>query len=255
MKKIYHFLLNRLPRKLLIRLSYWVRPITALAFRGDKVECPVCGGHFRSFLPYGVKQRPNVLCPKCLSLERHRIMWLFLQEQTDFFSRPSKVLHIAPEQCFLERFEKLKHLDYLTADIESPIAQLKMDIQQMPLPDNSFDWVFCNHVLEHVPDDGKALREIFRVLKPGGKAILQVPFDSQRQSRYEDASITDPKERELHFLQKDHLRLYGMDFPQWVKSNGFELSENFSDQQSPERRERYRLPGFEMMFAYTKPVV
>ena len=116
-----------------------------------------------------------MLCPKCLSLERHRLLWLYLKNRTEFFTAKLKVLHVAPEQCFFKTFRNMKNLVYLTADLESPLADMKLDIQDMPFPENEFDVIICNHVLEHVPDDRKAMHEIFRVLKKGGFAILQVP--------------------------------------------------------------------------------
>jgi SAM-dependent methyltransferase len=180
-------------------------------------------------------------------------MWLFLQQKTDFFTRPKRVLHVAPEQCFHQKFKNLGHLDYITADLDSPLADVNLDVQQMPFSDNDFDVVFCNHVLEHVEDDKKAMREILRVLKPGGYAILQVPIDFNRETTYEDHTITDRREREKHFLQYDHLRLYGRDYPQQVTNEGFVIKEkNYLDQFTDEQRDNYRLPNQEHMYAFFK---
>jgi SAM-dependent methyltransferase len=255
MKKLIPFLLRLLPRPVLIRMSYFFMRFSALFLKGDNVECPVCGSSFKKFLPYGHQNvRENVLCPKCLSLERHRLMWLYLKARTGFFMKDLKVLHVAPEQCFFKRFRKQQNLEYVTADLESPLADIKMDIQSIPLNDNAFDVVICNHVLEHVKDDRKALREIFRVLKPGGFAILQVPTDINMNSTYEDDSVTDPKEREKHFRQKDHFRLYGADFPERVKAEGFKIREkNYLDEIDTAKKERYRLPENEYMFGFYKP--
>lgn len=216
----------------------------------------MCGGRFRKFMPYGYKElRANALCPGCLSLERHRLLWLYLKEKTGFFASKLKVLHVAPEQCFYKRFKKLGNLEYTTADLESPLAEIKFDIQQIPLPDDIYDMVICNHVLEHVEDDHRALREIFRVLKPGGVAILQVPMIMENEKTYEDPAITKPEDRLKHFHQKDHHRIYGADFPERVKKAGFEISEtNFLDEISPGLKERYRLPENEYMFGYKKPL-
>jgi SAM-dependent methyltransferase len=226
----------------------------ALFLKGNNVECPVCGGRFRKFLPYGYNNvRENVLCPKCLSLERHRLLWLYLKEKTGFFRNNYKVLHIAPEQCFYKRFRKLNNLQYVTADLESPLADIKMDIQSIPLNDNEFDIIICNHVLEHVKDDNRALHELFRVLKPGGFAILQVPVDISLPATYEDDSITNPKEREKHFRQKDHFRLYGADFPERTKKAGFIITEtNYLDEINNDLKIRFRLPEREYMFGYRK---
>ena len=254
MKKLIPFLLNLFPRPLLIRLSYIFMRFSALLLKGDNVECPVCEGRFKRFLPYGYHNiRENVLCPKCLSLERHRLLWLYLKEKTGFFHEELKVLHVAPEQCFFKKFRKQKNLDYITADLESPLADIKMDIQSIPLNDNEFDAVICNHVLEHVKDDQKALREIYRILKPGGLAILQVPMDMNMTSTYEDDSITSPKEREKHFRQKDHYRLYGADYPDRIKTVGFKSDEkNYLDEIDPVMKERYRLPENEYMLGFYK---
>ncbi len=254
MKKLLRFILNAVPRKYLIRLSYVFMPFGSYFYRGNNVECPVCGGRFRKFMPYGYHAtRENVLCPKCLSLERHRLMWLYLKNKTGFFTRPMKVLHIAPEQCFYRRFKKLGNLDYLTADLESPLADIKFDIQQIPLPDATFDMVICNHVLEHVEDDLKAMHEIHRILKPGGIAIMQVPMIMDREKTFEDPSITDPADRLIHFHQKDHFRIYGTDFNARAEKAGFRITENnYCDEIGNRLRERYRLPQKEFMFGYRK---
>ncbi|NJW54655.1 class I SAM-dependent methyltransferase, partial [Salinimicrobium oceani] len=168
---------------------------------------------FRKFLPYGYEQqRDNVLSPSTLSLERHRLLWIYLKEHTTFFTAPHKVLHFAPEQAFYSRFKKLKNLDYTTTDLNSPLADVKADICDLPFEDNAFDFILCNHVLEHIPDDKKAMAELFRILRPGGTAILQIPQDLKREKTFEDDSITDPKERAKIFGQYDHVRVYGRDY-------------------------------------------
>ena len=222
---------------------------------GNKVECPICGSTFRKFLPYGrLKSRSNALCPHCLSLERHRAIWLYLQEKTDFFQADAKMLHIAPELCFMDRFDQMKNLDYITADIESPLAKLKMDIHDIPLEDNSIDVIFCNHVLEHVADDMRALSEMKRVLRPGGWAILQIPFFYPlRETTYEDRSITDPKEREIAFGQDDHVRMYGKDYGDRLANAGFEvLADDFIQNLGSEKVRRHALPEQEIIYKVTK---
>jgi len=254
MKKAVAILLNAIPRPWLIRLSRPMMKITPLLFYGKKVECPICGGRFSRFMPYGYNiVRKNALCPRCFSLERHRLLWLFLKNKTLFFSDSLKVLHVAPEQCFYDRFRKLDNIDYTTADLESPLADIKLDIQKMPFEDNLFDVVICNHVLEHVPDDKRAMREIFRVLKPGGFGILQVPMDISKEKTHEDPSIVDPHEREVHFRQKDHYRLYGRDYLERIKEAGFSIREgNYIVQLDKQTIERYRLPEDEYMMAFYK---
>lgn len=224
MKSIISFLLKNVPRKYLQLFSHVFLRVMAIFYRGKGVECPVCGSHFRKFLPYGRKSRENALCPNCLALERHRLMWLFLQKRTDFFKDELKVLHIAPELCFIDRFEQLPNIHYTTADLESPLAKVKMDIHKMPFDDGSFDVIFCNHVMEHVEDDYVAMSEVNRVLKSGGWAIMQIPiFHPIPDVTIEDPSITDPKERERLFGQDDHVRLYGKDYPDRLRKAGFEV--------------------------------
>lgn len=250
MKEFITFLMRYVPRPILIRFSYLFNKVSPILMKGDKVECPICDGHFRSFLPYGtVKRRDNVLCPKCLSLERHRLLHLFLQQKTDFYTAKHKLLHIAPEQCFYKRFRKQANLDYLTGDLYSPLADVKMDIHEMPFEDARFDIVLCNHVLEHVDDDAQAMREIYRVLKPGGWAVMQVPLDDTREETYEDKSITSPEDREKHFWQKDHVRLFGLDYPKRLEKAGFKVEPvNLWNELGPELRERYRLMEGEIIY-------
>ncbi|WP_226064789.1 class I SAM-dependent methyltransferase [Kaistella polysaccharea] len=228
MKKIARFLLNAIPRPLLINLSILLRPFTYFIFKGDQFTDPIDGKSYRKFLPYGYgKQRENALSPGTLSLERHRQMWLYLQNETDFFTKYYKVLHIAPEQEFLRRFKKLKNLQYISADLFSPIVDVKADILDLPFEDESFDIIFCNHVLEHIADDQKAMSELLRVMKSGGWGIFQVPIKSSLEKTYEDFSITDKVERQKHFGQYDHVRWYGMDYFERLKKAGFEVDINF----------------------------
>src|SRR6185437_11193906 len=174
MKRIISLVIRKIPKKYLQLISPIALKIISVFYIGNKVECPVCNSKYKKFLPYGrIKPRENALCPSCLALERHRLMWLYLKEKTNFFTANLKVLHIAPEHCFINRFEHMKNLDYITADIESPLAKVKMDVHKIPFNDNTFDVVFCNHVMEHVEDDIKAMSEMRRVLKPGGWSIIQ----------------------------------------------------------------------------------
>ncbi|WP_025742921.1 class I SAM-dependent methyltransferase [Aquimarina pacifica] len=226
MKKLFKLILNTIPRPLLIRLSYLARPIISLFLKGNTYTDPIDGKSFSKFLPYGYgTQRDNVLSPSTLSLERHRLLWLYLKNETDFFTKPSKVLHFAPEQAFYKRFRKLPHLDYTTTDLNSPLADIKADICNLPFEDNTYDIIFCNHVLEHIPDDTKAMQELYRVLKPNGMAILQIPQELERETTFEDDSITDPKERAAIFGQYDHVRVYGRDYFEKLRSIGFRVNE------------------------------
>ena len=249
MKKIASFLLNKIPRPMLINLSIFLRPLIYLFFKGNKFTDPIDGKSYRKFLPYGYgKQRGNALSPGTLSLERHRQMWLYLQNETDFFTQNYKVLHIAPEQEFLRKFKKMKNLDYTSADLFSPIVDVKADILDLPFEDESFDVIFCNHVLEHIIDDKKAMSELYRVMKKGGWGILQVPMKNSLEKTYEDCTITDPKERQKHFGQYDHVRWYGMDYFERLKSVGFSVDINFYSQKfSKEEKKRFGLNVTEIL--------
>ncbi|MDU8885263.1 methyltransferase domain-containing protein [Yeosuana sp. MJ-SS3] len=226
MKKIFKILLNIFPRTFLIRLSYVARPILAFFLKGNNYTDPIDCKSFRSFLPYGYeKQRHNVLSPSTLSLERHRLLWLYLKNETNFFTDKLKVLHFAPEQSFYKRFRKMKNLDYTTTDLKSPLAEVKADICDLPFSDNEFDVILCNHVLEHIPEDTKAMQELYRVLKPGGFGIFQIPQDLNRELTFEDDSITDKKERAKIFGQYDHVRIYGRDYFDKLRQIGFNVEE------------------------------
>ena len=232
MKKLFKFILNLIPRPILIRLSYLVRPILAFFLKGSTYTDPIDGKSFKSFLPYGYgKQRNNVLSPSTLSLERHRLLWLYLKNETNFFSKDAesssalRVLHFAPEQAFYKRFRTMSNLDYVTTDLNSPLADVKADICKLPFQDNEFDVILCNHVLEHIPDDTKAMQELYRVLKPGGFGVFQIPQDLNRETTFEDDSITDKKERAKIFGQYDHVRIYGRDYFDKLRSVGFKVEE------------------------------
>jgi predicted SAM-dependent methyltransferase len=221
------------------------------------VECPVCSAKFRKFLPYGRKPpRENALCPNCLSLERHRLLWLYLQERSPFFTVSLKFLHIAPEICFIHRFNKLENIEYVTVDLESPLAQIKMDIHKIQFEKNTFDVVMCNHVLEHVENDIHAMKEIFRVLKSGGWAIMQVPFMGKNlEKTYEDESVRTPQEREKVFGQRDHVRIYGKDYPDRLRKAGFRVDEDrYVMELDKEKVVRYALPADEIIYIATKPL-
>ncbi len=226
--KIFKSILNTIPRPWLIKASYIVRPVISWYLRGDKFTDPIDGRSFRKFLPYGyVKQRENALSPSTLSLERHRLMWLFLRDNTTFFTatKKLKVLHIAPEQCFLDIFRKQQNLNYITSDLQSPIADVKADICDLPFKENEFDIVFCNHVLEHISNDTKAIQELYRVLKPGGFGIFQIPQDLSKAITFEDNTITDRKECAKLFGQYDHVRVYGRDYFDKLRATGFKVDE------------------------------
>ncbi|MDO5606841.1 MAG: methyltransferase domain-containing protein [Capnocytophaga sp.] len=252
---MFSFFLNRIPRPWLISLSYWVRPFLALYYRGNRYEDPIDRRTFRKFMDYGYANiRKNVLSPSTLSLERHRLLWLFLQKETRFFQQRIKVLHVAPEQAFYRRFRKIPQWEYITTDLESPLADVKADICNLPFADNSFDVILCNHVLEHIPDHRKAIQELFRVMKPNGTGIFQVPQDYSRSITFEDNSITDPKERTRIFGQYDHVRIYGMDYFDILRNEGFTVEAlPYAATFSEEEIERYRIAKNEIIPLCRKP--
>jgi len=242
--------LRKIPRKYIQYVSHYFLRVIALFYYGNKVECPIDGRTYRKFLPYGrLESRPNALCPSSLSLERHRLMWLYLKDKTDFFTRQIKLLHIAPELCFMDIFDRMDNLEYITGDLESPLAKVKMDVLDIPFEENTFDVVFCNHVMEHVESDLKAMSEIHRVLTPGGWAIMQSPVYPYLEKTLEDPSITNPLEREKVYGQNDHLRKFGKDYGNRLKSAGFKVTEdNYLNGLDEEVRKRYALPKEEIIY-------
>jgi SAM-dependent methyltransferase len=225
LKKLIKFLINTIPRPNLIWWSKFLAPFIDILYRGNEFTDPINGKSYRKFLPYGyVKQRDNALSPGTLSLERHRLLWLYLNNETNFFSKTLKVLHVAPEQCFYKLFKNLKKINYTTFDLNSPLADIKGDICNLPFKENSFDFILCNHVLEHINDDNKAMKELYRVLNKNGTAILQVPINQKSSKTLEDSSIVDKKERIEKFGQYDHIRLYGLDYFKKLESFGFKVN-------------------------------
>ena len=183
-----------------------------------------------------------------MSLERHRMRWLYLKNETNFFTAKLKVLHFAPEQAFYKRFRKLENLDYTTTDLNSPLADIKADICNLPFENNSYDVILCNHVLEHIPDDTKAMQELYRIMKPNGWGIFQIPQDLSRDKTFEDNSITDKKERAKLFGQYDHVRIYGRDYFDKLRSVGFTVEEvDYTSKLSEEEITKYSLSKGEII--------
>ena len=218
------YILKFLPRKFLIKYSFLITPILRIIFHGKKYTDPIDGSNYSKFLSYGYKTiRKNALCPGTLSLERHRLLWLYLEKETNFLNSNLKVLHVAPEQVFYKKFKKLKNWEYFTFDLNSPIADIKGDLISTNFKDEYFDLIICNHVLEHIEDDKSALNEIYRILKYNGISILQVPTNVKRKNTFEDSSIKSKNQREKYFGQYDHVREYGLDFKDRVEEAGFEV--------------------------------
>ena len=251
MKHLIKLILNLIPRPVLQRVAEWIVPVVGLLYLGKGKQCPLCGCQRRKFLPYGyVTSRENALCPNCLSLERHRLLWLWLVRESDIgrgaMALP-KMLHIAPEVALMRKFKKMYASTpdrYVTADLESPLADMHFDVQQIPLEAESFDAIICNHIMEHVEDDGKALRELYRILRRGGWGVILSPVDLEREKTFEDDTITDPAERTRIFGQYDHRRIYGRDYAARLREAGFEVYDiDYKNELSKAEQELYALPA------------
>ena len=251
MKHLIKFILNLIPRSVLQRVAEWIVPVVGLLYLGKGKQCPLCGCQRRKFLPYGyVTPRENALCPNCLSLERHRLLWLWLVRESDIgrgaMALP-KMLHIAPEVALMRKFKKMYASTpdrYVTADLESPLADMHFDVQQIPLEAESFDAVICNHIMEHVEDDHKALRELYRIMRRGGWGVILSPVELEREKTFEDDTITDPAERTRIFGQYDHRRIYGRDYAARLREAGFEVYDiDYKNELSKAEQELYALPA------------
>lgn len=219
---------------------------------GTARECPCCQATVRAFKPYGLVRREDARCPVCRSLERHRLIWLYLTRNTDLLDgRRKKLLHVAPEVQLTRLFKSHSQIDYLSADLCSPRAMVKMDIMDIQYPAETFDVAYCSHVLEHVPDDRKAMREFHRVLKPGGWAILLVPITAEKT--YEDPSVTSPQERERLFGQHDHVRRYGLDYADRLREAGFEVTEDdYASHIDKDEAQRYGVRSDDVVYLCRK---
>lgn len=190
--------------------------------RGDAVACPLCGNAFDRFKEDW--NRPAALCWRCGAQERHRAQWLLFERRPELLRDAGSLLHFSPEWCLRRRLSALPGLRYVTTDLDPrQEADLRLDITALELPDGAFDALICSHVLEHVSDDGAAMRELRRVTAPGGFTLVMVPLALDRTSTYEDASITAPADRERAFLQHDHVRLYAPDIADRLRGAGFDV--------------------------------
>jgi len=233
--------LSSLPEPLKASLRRARQFVAAIPYRGTGRWCPVCRTPSRRFNTFGIVPRADALCMHCGALERHRLAWLFLVQRTDLFDgRPKRMLHVAPESAFEPRLRKALGDGYVTADLSPGRARVAMDIENIQMPDASFDVIFCSHVLEHVNDDRRGMREFRRVLKPGGWAILLVPITVD--ATFEDPTVTDPAERLRLFGQDDHVRRYGPDYVDRLREAGFAVTTTrISDLASPQEAERMGL--------------
>ena len=253
-KRVIRWVLNNVPRPVLQRMAGWAVPLMGLAYRGRGRECPVCGSRYRRFMPYGyVTSREDALCPSCLALERHRMIWLWLKESSNLFEEHPRLLHIAPEVSLMRHFKRhyRDNENYITADLESPLADLHFDVQNIPLENESVDVIICNHLLEHVEDDRRAMAELYRILKKGGWGIMLVPEDRALTATFEDDTITDAEERTRIFGQYDHRRIYGRDYDERLKAAGFRVERIvYSEHLSSEQRQRYAIGSDDLVVVH-----
>ncbi len=229
--------------------------------KGNYVFCSCCKTNLVTFFPYGTVARSNAYCPICSSLERHRLTWIFLDNEK-LLSKNEKinVLHVAPEPALFRNLIDLSQKNkivYTPCDkFEEGYVYPKMtknyDLTDLPEKDNTFDLVLCSHVLEHIPDDNKALEEIYRVLKPHGKALLLVPLDQKLEKTYEDWTLSSPEERLKAFGQTDHVRMYGTDFDDKIKNIGFEVVQFSSKNFTSDEQFKYGLLEEDILFCATK---
>ncbi len=246
LQRVTHFVFGKFFFALPVVVRLWL-------FRGTAYKCPICENKLRRFFP--LYRASMHWCPVCLSLQRHRLVWLlFESEHIQIQTVPRKVLHIAPEPGIAARLSTLSNIDYVSADLFDSAAMLRLDICNMDLPDASFDLVYCSHVLEHVNDDQQALREFWRVLKPGGIAVILVPIIAD--TTFEDLSVTNPAERERLFGQEDHVRRYGPDVIDRLRSAGFQVQAlHGSDIVTTAQAQRADIDLWEPLFLCQKELV
>lgn len=230
------------------RLAAAVRVRAAtVRHRGSAVRCPLCGSGFDHFKDDW--NRPDALCWRCGSHERHRAQWLLLERRPELLGDARSLLHFSPEWCLRERLSRRPGLRYVTTDLDlGQDVDLRLDVTALELPDGAFDALICSHVLEHVPDDAAAMRELRRVTAPGGWCLVMVPIDLTREQTYEDPSITDPAERERAFLQHDHVRLYAPDIARRLRAAGFDVEVIDMLAELGDEAARHRLNASDLIF-------
>src|SRR5690554_2328097 len=228
------FILSILPKNVIKKLKSLRKRRNEKIYAGDDVHCPICNSSYREFSPAGLSKRKNARCHNCDSLERHRLMYVYLKDEVKLFDERSgslRLLHFAPEDFFYELLSNINSINYTPCDLypelfefEGKTKVAKVDITNIPFEDESFDFILCSHVLEHIPDDHLAMKELYRVMAKNGSGIFQVPLDTDRMETYEDWSITTPKEREKAFGQVDHVRCYGQDYADRLRKVGFTVN-------------------------------
>jgi SAM-dependent methyltransferase len=217
---IKNLIKNILSEKTRLDIRFCINRLKAPIYFGSRFYCNCCGKSFRKLLTKGIIQRPNAECPYCGSLERTRLLHQFLENETTLFTSKLKVLHIAPERCLYDRFKKLD-IEYYDGDLNPAFATHQVDVTAIKFPNNTFDLIICAHVLGHVPDEPKAIAELFRVLKPGGQALIMTLFNSGMATTLEDAGIATPEVRTKFYGEPDLCRLHGADFGKRLEAPGF----------------------------------
>ncbi len=230
LKKIKNFFNLHLSYKSIILNSLFFKFINIIYYKtiitfwsGKSNLCPCCGRYLRKFTSYGLKMRKSACCPICGSLERHRLLIIFLKLKTTFFSRNIKLLHFSPKINLIHLFMKYSNIRYISSDLHPSNVLIRNNITKLSFRDNVFDVIICSHVLEHIKNDYSALKELYRVLKTKGWGIIQIPIDMEREKTYENQKILKPKDRLLHFGHEDHVRIYGLDFKKKVEEVGFHI--------------------------------
>lgn len=252
------FIKSIIPKTIKVKYKAYIKRQVAKQIVGDNVFCPICESYFKYFASFGLSDRKNARCHNCNSLERHRLLYLYMKVRLNFFNlnKNLTVLHFAPEKFFYNIFSNNNMIDYVPCDLEPEIYNykgltevVKVDITQVPYDDETFDFIICNQVLEHVSNDSLAMRELFRVMKKGGSGIFQVPIDYNSDKTYEDFSITLPKEREKAFGQHNHVRWYGKDYTKRLEKVGFKVTEDdYIKSFSSEELFKYGLTPTEMIY-------
>ncbi len=227
------------------------RPAKAVA--GGHFHCPVCGGRYGRFLPFGLGGRRNARCPGCGSLERHRFLWLRLRDEYGLLRRRSRLLHVAPEPCIRGALAGNPGLRYVSVDMFDPAADRAADLTALPFPAGAFDVALCSHVLEHVTDDRAAMAELYRVMAPGGRAAIMVPIDLKRAETFEDPAIDTAAGRNAAFGHPYHVRICGADYPDRLREAGFRVDTVSSELLSRHRRRLWRI-NKTVMFDCRKPM-
>lgn len=256
------FLKKILPELILLKYRGYKKHKRIRSYRNNGVECPICNSTFKSFESYGIVKRENARCYTCGSLERHRLLWKYFNEELEYFKKGPKgmVLHFAPEKVLYDFFDRFKDVDYIPCDLFPENYQFqgksitqKVDITKIPFENDYFDFIICNHVLEHIPDDKSAMSELFRVMKKGGQGIFQVPIDINREVTYEDFSITSPQVREKVFGQNDHVRVYGSDYKNRLEGVGFTVHvDHYIDGFTQKEIKKYGLMPSEFIYRCSK---